>query len=130
MPLSRRHWMPATRLMRHWLHRPSRRPCATGKRSSALPSKREGPMTGSYTQSSTSTFTITHARHMAAKLAADLKRMQRFYGAPSDDSIAAYETEVGDLLQPCLVTLARHYLGTEVAQVVIVVAVPHGCNRA
>ena len=89
----------ATRLMRHWLHRPSRRPCATGKRSSALPSKREGPMTGSYTQSSTSTFTITHARHMAAKLAADLKRMQRFYGAPSDDRIAAYETEVVELLK-------------------------------
>lgn len=56
-------------------------------------------MTGSYTQSSTSTFTITHARHMAAKLAADLKRMQRFYGAPSDDRIAAYETEVVELLK-------------------------------
>ncbi|MBD3774626.1 hypothetical protein [Stenotrophomonas lactitubi] len=56
-------------------------------------------MTGSYTQSSSSTFTITHARHMAAKLAADLKRMQRFYGAPTDDKIAAYETEVVELLK-------------------------------
>ena len=53
----------------------------------------------SYTVSETNTFTITHARHMAAKVAADLKRMQRFYGAPSDADIADYETEVVELLK-------------------------------
>jgi len=53
----------------------------------------------SYTISSTQTFTVTHARHMAAKVAADLKRVQRFYGAPSDASIAEYETEVVELLK-------------------------------
>ena len=30
------------------------------------------------------TFTVTHARHMAAKVATDLKRMQRLYDVPSD----------------------------------------------
>ncbi|WP_447785316.1 HORMA-1 domain-containing protein [Stenotrophomonas bentonitica] len=62
-------------------------------------------MTGSHTLSSTSTFTVTHARHMAAKVAADLKRMQRFYGAPADDKIADYEAEVVELLK-------AGYLGT------------------
>ena len=41
----------------------------------------------SYTVSQTNTFTVTHARHMAAKVAADLKRMQRLYGQPSDIDI-------------------------------------------
>lgn len=62
-------------------------------------------MTSSYTISTTSTFTVTHARHMAAKVAADLKRMQRFYGAPSDSTIADYEAEVVELLK-------AGYLGT------------------
>jgi len=42
---------------------------------------------------------------MSAKVATDLKRMQRFYGAPSDQSIAAYETEI-------IVLLKAGYLGT------------------
>lgn len=62
-------------------------------------------MTSSYTVSATTTFTVTHARHMAAKVAADLKRMQRFYGAPSDADIANYEAEVVELLK-------AGYLGT------------------
>ncbi|AGG90934.1 MULTISPECIES: hypothetical protein [Rhodanobacter] len=62
-------------------------------------------MTSSFTVSATTTFTVTHARHMAAKVAADLKRMQRFYGAPSDLDIADYETEVVELLK-------AGYLGT------------------
>ncbi|KPH80813.1 MULTISPECIES: hypothetical protein [Bosea] len=53
--------------------------------------------TTSFTESST--FTITHARHMAAKVATDLKRMQRFYGYPSDSNIASYETEATDLIK-------------------------------
>lgn len=62
-------------------------------------------MTYSYTQSRTRTFTVTHARHLAAKVATDLKRMQRFYGAPSDRDIDDYETEATELLK-------AGYLGT------------------
>jgi hypothetical protein len=51
----------------------------------------------SYTESST--FTVTHARHMAAKVATDLKRMQRFYGSPSDESIASYEAEATEMIR-------------------------------
>lgn len=56
-------------------------------------------MSYSYTQSATGTFTLTHARHMAAKVATDLKRMQRLYNAPSDAQIADLEAEVIALLQ-------------------------------
>lgn len=62
-------------------------------------------MSSSYSITASSTFTITHARHMAAKVATDLKRMQRFYGSPSDSDIADYETEVTELLK-------AGYLGT------------------
>lgn len=47
----------------------------------------------SYSISESITFTVTHARHMAAKIATDLKRIQRFYGWPSDREIAEYEEE-------------------------------------
>lgn len=47
----------------------------------------------------TQTFTATHAKHLASKVATDLKRMQRFYGHPSDYQIAAFETEVVELLK-------------------------------
>jgi len=56
-------------------------------------------MTNSYTVSAANTFTVTHARHMAAKVAADLKRVQRFYGDPSDVRIATFEAEVVELLK-------------------------------
>jgi hypothetical protein len=56
-------------------------------------------MSYSYTLTQTSTFTVTHARHMAAKVATDLKRMQRFYGSPSDESIIAYEAEIMEMLK-------------------------------
>ncbi len=56
-------------------------------------------MSYSYTQSATGTFTLTHAKHMAAKVATDLKRMQRLYGAPSDAAIADLEAEVIALMQ-------------------------------
>src|SRR5258708_2218710 len=51
----------------------------------------------SFTQSSS--FTVAHAREMAAKAATDLLRLQRFYGKPSDASINAYETELVALLR-------------------------------
>lgn len=59
----------------------------------------------SYTVTETTTFTVTHARHMAAKVAADLKRMQRLYGRPHDPDITGYETEIVELLK-------AGYLGT------------------
>lgn len=55
-------------------------------------------MTLSYTRSRSDTFTRVHARRMAAKVATDLKRMQRFHGAPSDTDIADYEIELVELL--------------------------------
>ncbi|MGL3107257.1 hypothetical protein [Bradyrhizobium sp. BR 1432] len=56
-------------------------------------------MSNSYSISESASFTVTHARHMAAKVATDLKRVQRFYGVPSDSDIADYETEVIELLK-------------------------------
>ncbi|MCO6181143.1 hypothetical protein A6U97_27600 [Agrobacterium tumefaciens] len=47
----------------------------------------------SYSYTESATFTITHARHMAAKIATDLKRIQRLYGKPTDQTIADYEAE-------------------------------------
>lgn len=62
-------------------------------------------MTSSFSVSESRTFTVTDARNMATKMSTDLKRMQRFYGAPSDQSIANYEEEVVELLK-------AGYLGT------------------
>jgi hypothetical protein len=62
-------------------------------------------MSGTYTITETTTFTLTHAKYMAAKVATDLKRMQRFYGYPTDAAIANYEAEVTELLK-------EGYLGT------------------
>ena len=62
-------------------------------------------MTYSLSYTDTLTFTRTHARHMAAKVATDLKRMQRFYGRPGDGKIADYEAEAIEFLK-------EGYLGT------------------
>lgn len=62
-------------------------------------------MSDSFTITRTETFTVTHARHMAAKVTADLKRMQRFYGSPSDIDIANYESEITEFIK-------KGYLGT------------------
>jgi hypothetical protein len=56
-------------------------------------------MTNSFSYTESTTFTVTHARHMAAKVATDLKRMQRLYGSPSDAGIASYEAEVTELIK-------------------------------
>jgi Bacterial HORMA domain family 1 len=56
-------------------------------------------MSYSFTDSESISFTVTHARHIAAKVATDLKRLQRLYGRPSDSAIADYETEVVELLK-------------------------------
>lgn len=62
-------------------------------------------MSYSFSLSDTEAFTVTHARKMAAKVATDLKRMQRFYGSPSDDRIAVFEAEIVEYLK-------HDYLGT------------------
>lgn len=51
----------------------------------------------SYTYSQS--FTETHAKHLAAKVATDLKRMQRFYGSPSDFKIDQFEKEIISFLK-------------------------------
>lgn len=56
-------------------------------------------MSSSYTSSASQSFTITHARKIAVKVATDLKRMQRFYGQPTDTSIANYEEEIVQMLK-------------------------------
>ena len=58
-----------------------------------------------YTVTTTETFSYTHARHIAAKVATDLKRIQRFYPEPSDQWIEDYEVEITELLK-------AGYLGT------------------
>jgi hypothetical protein len=62
-------------------------------------------MSFSTTISSSTTFTLTHAKHMAAKVATDLLRMQRFYGRPHTGTIDEHEAEVTALLR-------EGYLGT------------------
>lgn len=56
-------------------------------------------MANSYSVTETTTFTRAHAVHIAAKVAADLKRMQRFYGKPSDEWIQKFEAEAIALLR-------------------------------
>lgn len=56
-------------------------------------------MSNSFSITESNSFTVTHARHMAAKVATDLKRMQRLYGNLSDASIANYEAEIIELLK-------------------------------
>lgn len=56
-------------------------------------------MSYSYSYTESSTFTVTHARYMATKVATDLKRMQRFYGHPSDTRITQFEAEATELMK-------------------------------
>jgi hypothetical protein len=56
-------------------------------------------MSYSYTRSESTTFTITHARYIGAKVTTDLKRLQRFYDEPSDIKIVDFETEIIELLK-------------------------------
>ena len=56
-------------------------------------------MSSSFTRTETTTFTRTHAKHLAAKVATDLKRMQRLYDEPDDGRIADFEAEVVEFLK-------------------------------
>lgn len=50
------------------------------------------------TGTSTASYTITNARYLASKVAADLRQFQRLYGSPSDDMITDYLYELTLLL--------------------------------
>lgn len=56
-------------------------------------------MSTSFSVTETQTFTVTHARRMASKIAADLRRMNQFYGYPNLGDIEDYETEAIALLK-------------------------------
>lgn len=56
-------------------------------------------MSSCYAITETTAFTVTHAKHLAAKVVTDLKRMQRFYRDPSDSLIDGYEDEIVQLLK-------------------------------
>jgi Bacterial HORMA domain family 1 len=53
-------------------------------------------MSSTYTISET--FTLTHARRLAAKVAADMHQCQRFYNLPTDTQIENYQQELIVLL--------------------------------
>lgn len=52
----------------------------------------------SYTYTISETFTLTHARRLAAKVAADMHQCQRFYGHLTDTQIENYQQELIVLL--------------------------------
>lgn len=51
-------------------------------------------MSYSHTLSESRSFTITHARQLASKVAADLMRMHRLYGQPSLERVNQFEQEL------------------------------------
>ena len=51
------------------------------------------------TRSATETFTLLHAKYLASKVTADLKRFQQRFGTPSDAQINDYGTELALLLR-------------------------------
>lgn len=57
-------------------------------------------MSFSETYADSITFSLTHARHIGAKVATDLRRIQRLYtGQPTDSRIAEFEAEIVALLK-------------------------------
>ena len=53
-------------------------------------------MTNSFT--TTATFTITHARHLSSKVAADMHLCAQYYGLPSEQSIRNYAEELAQYI--------------------------------
>jgi hypothetical protein len=58
-------------------------------------------MTGSYTRSASSSFTITDARYVGGRVGADLRLLFNLYGEPSLDMIDNFAEEVALLLRDC-----------------------------
>lgn len=55
-------------------------------------------MTSTYTQTETRSFTITEARHVAAKIASDLNLMNAYYSNPSIEDIEKYKDEAAQYI--------------------------------
>ena len=53
----------------------------------------------SFSNTYSNTFSITNAKHLASSVATDLKRIQRFYGQPSDLQIDNFQEELTALLK-------------------------------
>lgn len=56
-------------------------------------------MSYSNTITTATTFTLTHAKYLASKVATDLARMQRFYDLPTNRQIQDYEAELVEFLK-------------------------------
>ena len=52
-----------------------------------------------FTSSSTATFTVTHARHLASKVTADMNVCRRYYGKPAQTVVDEYNEELTELLR-------------------------------
>lgn len=52
----------------------------------------------SYTVTKTTTFTITHARYLSSKVAADMHLCAQYYGQPSESRIREYAEELAQYL--------------------------------
>lgn len=51
------------------------------------------------TQTASESFTLTHAKYLASKVTADMRRCQQNYGRPSNNQINDYGTELALLLR-------------------------------
>ena len=51
------------------------------------------------TRTLSESFTLTHAKYLASKVTADMRRCQQLYGEPSDSKINNYGTELAILLR-------------------------------
>ncbi len=56
-------------------------------------------MSYSYTTTDTDTFTVTHARHLASKIAADMRICSSYYGSPGANAMWDYMEELTPLLK-------------------------------
>ena len=52
-----------------------------------------------FTHTSSATFTVTHAKHLASKIAADLNACSRLHGHPSVSAVENYDDELVELLR-------------------------------
>jgi len=52
-----------------------------------------------FTHTTTATFTVTHAKHLASKIAADLNACSRLHGQPSVTAVENYSDELVELLR-------------------------------
>lgn len=52
-----------------------------------------------FTHTASATFTITHAKHLASKIAADLNACSRLHGQPSVAEVESYNEELVELLR-------------------------------